>query len=488
MDDDLMDLKRTAYAVGELDATERTVIEADMASSPRRRAQVADVRNTARAVTGALALEQSPGLSELHHLAIESRIQQMSAEGGRRSTRERVMFWVPTALAACAMLASGITLMLFTLQHSENSQPRSSVNGEGPGGTGDVESPVIRIDPTKIPVRSPLPVPIVRPNVSDLVRAINQHRIDSPPIGTPTYRGPNVDQVNPTDIDLTHAFHGTGLTPLSSFPLTVDTASYEHVQRYLERGALPPREAVHVEAILNAFACDDAPQPVGDHALAMRTEVSECPWNKDHRLARVLIKARGEGDGTEASGLAAEDVRVRVEFNPARVASYRIVGYENRWPVEGANPADAPVDLYHGYTLTVLYEIVPVGAKASALENFETVTGPLKYQKPAQLTHAANTEELFNVALRYRAVDDPLIKVAEASALDFGHNLAQASPQFKFAAAAAQFGLLLIDSPAKGTATFAAAYDLAWSVCDETNEKQIALLDMIKKAEAVAVN
>ncbi len=479
MNDDLMDLKRTAYAVGELDATERAVIEAELASSPQRRAQVADMRSTARVVTGAFAVEQSPGLSELHHLAIESRIQQLSAsESGaaRRNLRDRLMFWVPTALAACAMIASGVTLMMFTLQHTENTHPRGGDNGTG-NGVG------ISAKIGDAPARPAA----IRPNLNDLVRAINQHRLDHPPVGTPTFRGPHVDTVNLTEGDSAHAFHAAGLTPLSAFPLTVDVASYDHVQRYLERGALPPKEAVHVEAIINAHHYDDAPQPTGDHSLAVRTEVSECPWNKEHRLARVLIKARGEGDGTEASGIAAEDVRVRVEFNPAKVASYRLIGYENRWPVEGANPADAPVEIHNGYTLTVLYEIVPAGARSLG-DNFELTNGRLKYQKPAQFTHAANTDELFTVALRYRLPDEPLTMVAEAAALDLGGGLDQASPQFRFAAAAAQFGLLLIDSPAKGQSSFAAAYDLAWRVSDDADEKQAAMLEMIRKAEAVAVN
>ena len=481
MDDDLMDLKRTAYAVGELDATERAVIEAELASAPQRRAQVADMRTTARVVTGALAVEESPGLSELHHLAIESRIQQLSASdssAGRRSLRDRLMFWMPTALAACAMIASGVTLMMFTLQHTEKTQPADK-NNPGITGIGAGAAPGVKIGDAR-PASA-------RPNTNDLVRAINQHRLDHPPIGTPSYRGPHVDTVSLIENDAAHAFHAAGLTPLSAFPLTVDAASYDHVQRYLERGALPPREAVHVEAMINAFHYDDAPQPTGDHALAVRTEVSECPWNKGHRLARVIIKARGEGDGTEDSGVAAQDVRVRVEFNPAKVGSYRLIGYENRWPVEGANPAEAPVDLHHGYTLTVLYEIVPAGGNALA-DNFETLSGRLKYQKPAQLTHLANTDELFTVALRYRLPDEPLTMVAEAAALDLGGALDQASPQFRFAAATAQFGLLLIDSPAKGRSSFAAAYDLAWRVADDSNERQAALLEMIRKAEAVAVN
>jgi Ca-activated chloride channel family protein len=80
-------------------------------------------------------------------------------------------------------------------------------------------------------------------------------------------------------------------SPLSTFSIDVDTASYANVRRFLNAGQLPPREAVRIEELVNYFSYR-YPQPRGDEPFAANIEVAACPWNRQHRLVRVGLKGR----------------------------------------------------------------------------------------------------------------------------------------------------------------------------------------------------
>jgi Ca-activated chloride channel family protein len=88
-----------------------------------------------------------------------------------------------------------------------------------------------------------------------------------------------------------HRFHRVGDDPLSTFSIDVDTASYSNVRRFLNRGTLPPADAVRVEELVNYFrfpykdSSDGAP-------FSVTTEVAACPWNPRHRLALIGLQAR----------------------------------------------------------------------------------------------------------------------------------------------------------------------------------------------------
>ncbi|MDR3622954.1 MAG: VWA domain-containing protein [Paludisphaera borealis] len=79
--------------------------------------------------------------------------------------------------------------------------------------------------------------------------------------------------------------------PLSTFSIDVDTASYANVRRFLEQNTLPPKDAVRIEELLNYFQYED-PAPKGDEPFAVHAEVAGCPWNPEHRLARIGITGR----------------------------------------------------------------------------------------------------------------------------------------------------------------------------------------------------
>ena len=79
--------------------------------------------------------------------------------------------------------------------------------------------------------------------------------------------------------------------PQSTFSIDVDTASYSNARRFLEGGALPPKDAIRVEEWINYFAYD-YPEPRGEAPFSIHSEVSVCPWNTDHRLVRLGIKGK----------------------------------------------------------------------------------------------------------------------------------------------------------------------------------------------------
>jgi secreted protein with Ig-like and vWFA domain len=151
----------------------------------------------------------------------------------------------------------------------------------------------------------------------------------------------------------------------------------------------------------------------------------------------------------------AKDVKIQVEFNPAAVRSYRLIGYENRLLAKedfNDDTKDAG-EIGAGHSVVALYEIVPANLPPGTEPR--PAVDSLKYQapviSPAQLAEAAKSGEMMTVKLRYKAPDSDLSKLIEVPTKDAGKTLTASSDEFKFSAAVASFGLLLRDSAYKGT-------------------------------------
>ncbi len=432
--------------------------------------------------------------------------------------------------------------------------------------------------------------------------------------------------------------------PLSTFSIDVDTASYSNVRRFLTNGQLPPAGAVRIEELVNYFTYED-PTPKGTVPFSVNIEVAECPWNAEHRLARIGLKGRtipqeerpasnlvflidvsGSMSGANklplvksgmkmladqldhndrvaivvyagASGLIlpptggdqrqiihsaidnlqaggstnsaagiqlayqtaaenfipkginrvilctdgdfnvgvtsqdelirlieekarskvfltvlgfgmgnykdstlerladkgngmygyidtfnearkllvdqmqgtlitiAKDVKLQIEFNPVRVAAYRLIGYENRLlkTEDFNNDAKDAGDIGAGHSVTALYEIVPAGQLSEAVAVAVVSGDALKYQRPSVASEAADSDDLFALALRYKLPDADESQRLEIPAVDRGLKVSQASRDFTWSAAVAAFGMILRDSPHKGNATLAAVSELAQS-------------------------
>ncbi|HEX6883567.1 MAG TPA: YfbK domain-containing protein, partial [Planctomycetota bacterium] len=162
---------------------------------------------------------------------------------------------------------------------------------------------------------------------------------------------------------------------------------------------------------------------------------------------KVLVR---ELDGTLET--IAKDVKIQVEFNPAEVASYRLIGYENRRLAARDFDDDRKDagEIGAGHTVTALYEVVPVGAE-------QATERPLRYQERAPRP-AALSRELLTVQLRYKQPAGTTSELLSVPFTDGGGAFEAADDDLRFATAVAAFGLCLRDSEHRGSATLSDVY------------------------------
>lgn len=154
----------------------------------------------------------------------------------------------------------------------------------------------------------------------------------------------------------------------------------------------------------------------------------------------------------------AKDVKLQIEFNPNQVKAYRLIGYENR-ALKNEEFHDDKKDageMGSGHTVTAIYEIVPNGIES----NYIAKTDDLKYQKTTS-SEIGKTDELLTIKIRYKKPDSEVSKLFEMSVKNSAKSIESTSENFRFAAAVAEFGLLLRKSEFKGTATYENVIDLA---------------------------
>lgn len=176
----------------------------------------------------------------------------------------------------------------------------------------------------------------------------------------------------------------------------------------------------------------------------------------------------------------AKDVKIQIEFNPAHVQAYRLIGYENRKlrPEDFKNDAIDAGELGSGHTVTALYEIIPVNTKSK----FFTPTDELKYTKtePSATNLGA---ELATIKFRYKKPDGEksieMVEVIKNNAV----TLEQTSEDFKFCASVAWFGLKLRDSELVSNKSISDIKNLAKNNIKNDNEGYKA--EFIRLMEAV---
>ncbi len=179
----------------------------------------------------------------------------------------------------------------------------------------------------------------------------------------------------------------------------------------------------------------------------------------------------------------AKDVKLQIEFNPAKVKAYRLIGYENRMLAArdfNDDKKDAG-ELGAGHSVTALYEIIPAGSR-------EKVAGvdELKYQKVAA-TSAAGSNELMTVKLRYKKPDGEKSRLIVHPLVDKAVALGRTSDDFRFAAAVAEFGLLLSDSKHKGNASYQTVLSRARRALGKDRDGyREGFISLVRKAAALA--
>ncbi|MDZ8261941.1 YfbK domain-containing protein [Nostoc sp. ChiQUE01b] len=155
----------------------------------------------------------------------------------------------------------------------------------------------------------------------------------------------------------------------------------------------------------------------------------------------------------------AKDVKIQVEFNPAKVQAYRLIGYENRL-LQNQDFNDDKKDageIGAGHSVTALYEIIPTGMKSDV--KLPTVD-PLRYQRSGETASGEGGNELMLLKLRYKLPQDSTSQLITQTIQDDDLR-ADPSTNLRFAAAVATFGMVLRDSEYKGNANYDLVMNLA---------------------------
>jgi Ca-activated chloride channel family protein len=213
---------------------------------------------------------------------------------------------------------------------------------------------------------------------------------------------------------------------------------------------------------------------VGNHNDAMLEQIADKAngnyafIDSEAEARKVLVE---QMQGTLVT--IAKDVKMQFEFNPAKVAAYRLIGYENRRLADRDFNDDAKDagDIGAGHRVTVLYELIPVGQEGDLAAS--AGIDPLKYQpdknedQPNDASAAksvgnnATAGELLTLKMRYQPPAGGASTLMTFPLKDAGESFAAASSDFQFATAVAAFGMLLRDSKYRGDIGYPAVQEIA---------------------------
>jgi Ca-activated chloride channel family protein len=183
----------------------------------------------------------------------------------------------------------------------------------------------------------------------------------------------------------------------------------------------------------------------------------------------------------------AKDVKIQIEFNPAKVQAYRLVGYENRMlGAEDFNDdAKDAGELGSGHTVTALYEVIPVGVK----DDFTKPVDLLKYQANDNKMVPGTSNEIMTIKLRYKKPDEEESKLISHPVIDEHVSIAATSDNFRFSAAVAEFGLLLRNSDYKQQGSYEQVINLAKaSKGTDPNSYRAEFIRLVQAATSLVKN
>lgn len=212
----------------------------------------------------------------------------------------------------------------------------------------------------------------------------------------------------------------------------------------------------------------------GNYNEAMMEQVAD-HGNGNYAYIDTALEAKKVlGDQMQSTLFTiAKDVKIQVEFNPAQVGQYRLIGYENRAlrDEDFDNDAVDAGDIGAGHQVTAIYEIAPVGAKGWI--------APRRYDDPLPAAATAKGSELAFVKLRYKLPDGKTSKLIEqAVPVSLMYRRIAPSPDFRFAAAVAAFGQTLRGDPLMNGFSHAQIRDLAGSQNDFWRQEFVRLVDV----------
>lgn len=179
----------------------------------------------------------------------------------------------------------------------------------------------------------------------------------------------------------------------------------------------------------------------------------------------------------------AKDVKLQIEFNPAKVKAYRLIGYENRMlkNEDFNNDKKDAGDLGSGHTVTALYEIIPAGVESEFIQ-----VDTLKYQSLKVDPAASKSKELMTVKFRYKKPDENTSKLIVHALIDNHRAFETTSDNFRWSAAVAAFGMLLRESEYVKTFTYHDVVEMAQNARGVDKEGyRIEFINMVKSMDGV---
>ena len=418
------DPKLTAYALDELDEPERSAIAHAIADSPEVQRFVAETQDLARDLRFQYRLD----------------LQRGFFAPGKLTGIQGDAFWSkagPLAIAALIAVLAVVGAVIFSSNESGISAP-SSTNLQ----------PRLAVERGQLNEFAPV-------QAEDAPRPSQNEKFAA--------------DAGPYAFTGERPFVSVRNRRRSSVPLVVNSSSYLDVQRSIDAGLLPPRESVRVEGMINHFSYE-YPQPTPGEPFSLNLNVVACPWDPTHQLVRIGLKGR-------QNVAIRADSRIEVEFNPRRVTSYRLIGYD-RQKTEAQDSDqgnDGSYSLAAGHTLTTLYEIVPA-------EGVRRVSRTQIPSVPADASEPLLTAKLRLNTRGNGAAIGPIQRTLSNTEFDF----AAAPGDVKFAAAVAEFGMILRDSEYKGNGSLQQVLEWAQQGKGaDTNGYRADFIELVRKAQAL---
>jgi Ca-activated chloride channel homolog len=299
----------TAYALGELDLAERQSVEAFLRDSAVGRGYVETIRRTGGLLSQEFEREAVNGLTAVQRATLERRIAQAAHRepAATRTHRRWNRAVLAGSIAASTLIVGGLSVLLYSKIYREMASTQ--------GDTAPAHLPYIITlpqppsqglqDGNEVPAIPAAPLHFVSgapgswnghgatPGVAAPVTSQRPWFDAYPKTSSPIETIAGGGNLPPVDPDAYHRFIDNPFRAAddpgpSGFAADVGEASYMNVRRALSRGQLPPRDAVRVEEMLNYFAWQ-SPPPAPNHAISGDIELSECPWNKQHQLAQIVL-------------------------------------------------------------------------------------------------------------------------------------------------------------------------------------------------------